>query len=105
MKKMLLVLIVVMFGFISCSEVEHTLKSVKSDTVGLDRNIYVSMDDGTIFVYSGDGIRVVSTEYGNKVILQIDGKRLVIYNASVIVEEKGLKPTAVFRPGELADMK
>lgn len=107
MKKIvfMFLVIVVMFGFIGCAQVENTFKGFESDMTGLDRSIYISMDDGSTWVYSGNNIRVDSTEYGNKIIVQINKKRLAVYNASVIVEEKGLSPDTIFGPGELAEIK
>ncbi len=97
--------VIMVMSMTSCSGIMNSAKGFQADTMGLDRNIYISMDDGTTFVYSGSNIKVDSTEYGNKVIVTINGKRLNTYNASVIVEEKGLEPTAVFGPGELAKIK
>ncbi len=40
-----------------------------------------------IQTYEGK-IDVQDTEYGNKVLFDLNGKRVVIYNATVITEEK-----------------
>jgi len=104
MKKLFVVLLVV-FVFAGCSQIRDGVKNLESNTVGLDRDIFVTVDDGTTFVYSGRNIRVSETEYGNKVIVTVDGKRLAIYNASVQVIENGLEPKKIYAPGELAEIK
>lgn len=88
-----------------CTAAESAFKNVQSETIGLSRDVFVGLPDGTVMVFTGDRINVDTTEYGNKVILQIDGKRLSTYNASVIVIEKGLEPKVVYEAGELATFK
>lgn len=67
----------------------RTMKSMKSDTSGgLSRTVEVYDQDGDLIrTYSGK-IDIEDTEYGNKVLFDLDGKRTVIYNATVIVQEK-----------------
>lgn len=57
-------------------------------TGGLDRTVTVYDSSGNqIAVYEGK-IDIEDSEYGNKVKFDLDGKRVMLYNCSVIVEEK-----------------
>lgn len=100
----ILVALLVVGALAGCTAAESAFKSMQSETVGLDRDVFVALPDGTTMVFSGERINVDSTEYGNKVILQIDGKRLATYNAAVVVIERGLEPEVVYETGELATM-
>lgn len=86
----ILVAILVVVVLASCTAAESVSKTIQSNTTGLPRDVFVGLPDGTVMMFSGDRINVDSTEYGNKVILQIDKKRLATYNAAVIVVEKAL---------------
>lgn len=68
---------------------QRLIKSVISDTTGgLDRTV-------TVYDYGGNKLKtyegkidVEENSNGNKVFFELDGKRVVIYNAVVISEEK-----------------
>lgn len=98
----ILIAILIVGSLAGCTAAESAFKNFQSQTSGLDRDVFVTLPDGTTMVFSGERINVDSTEYGNKVILQIDGKRLAVYNAAVTVIEQGLEPQAVYEAGDLA---
>lgn len=55
---------------------------------GLDRIVTVYDNSGNpIATYEGK-IDIEESEYGNKVKFDLDGKRVILYNCSVIIEEK-----------------
>jgi hypothetical protein len=68
---------------------ERALKTMRSNNSGgLERVVKVYSDSGElIHTYEGK-IDLQDTEYGNKVLFDLDGKRIMIYNATVISEEK-----------------
>lgn len=65
------------------------MKDFKSNTTGgLTRTVEVLDQNGkTIRTFEGK-IDVKEGEYGNKVLFDLDGKRVIIYNSPVIVTEK-----------------
>lgn len=91
--KKLLTLGVISLGVISCftgcASLEREMKTFSSDfNGGLDRTVTVYDNNGNLLkIYEGK-IDVQDTEYGNKVLFDLNGKRIVLYNATVIVEEK-----------------
>lgn len=86
---LILVLLVISFALIGCQTFDSMKKDFESDTKGLDRTIEVYDGSGNLIkTYEGDNVRVDTNEYGNKVIFIINGKRIALYNATVIVEEK-----------------
>ena len=91
MKKLLFVAtcFVGLIGCVGCASMDRAAKSFNSELGGgLNRIIKVYTADGTqISTYEGN-IDIEDTEYGNKVLFDLDGKRIVLYNATVIVEEK-----------------
>lgn len=68
---------------------ERTMKNFKSNNLGgMNRTVKIYSSDGKLIrEYSGK-IDIQDTEYGNKVLFDVNGKRVVIYNATVITEEK-----------------
>jgi len=54
---------------------------------GLKRTAKVYSSDGDLIAQYEGKFDVQSSEFGNKVLFDIDGKRVIIYNATVIVEE------------------
>lgn len=75
---------------VGCTEsFQRELKSMTSEyTGGLNRVATVYSADGQeIRRYEGR-FDVQSSEFGNKVLFDVDGKRVIIYNAVVIVEEQ-----------------
>ena len=71
-----------------CEPANRAFKSVDSSINGLDRVAIVYNSEGEkISEYEGK-FDVEVNEYGNKIKFDINGKRILIYNATVIIEEK-----------------
>lgn len=86
---MILVLGVIMTSLVGCGQSwERTKKNIASEYGGgLSRTVTVYDQQGnSIKTYEGN-IDIRDTEYGNKVLFDLNGKRIVIYNATVIAEE------------------
>lgn len=67
----------------------RTLKSWTSNTTGgLERTVDVYDQSGRLIKTYQGRLDVEANEYGNKVLFDLNGKRTVIYNATVIVQEK-----------------
>ncbi len=83
MKKILFLLILLT----SCTGIEDGIKDLESDTFGLKREAVVYSYTGQkIATYSGNSVRI---DYSSdRVQLLIDGKRVHIINATVLIEEK-----------------
>lgn len=82
-----ILLISTLFG---CGEsFQRSVKTFRSEyTGGLERKVEVYSSSGQLLrTYEGK-LDIEANEYGNKVLFDIDGKRVIIYNATVIVEEK-----------------
>jgi len=74
-------------GLIGCSKINDSIKSFESDTVGLKRTVYVYSYTGELLkTYQGQSVRLSSGQTGT--ILQVDGKRITISNATVVTEEQ-----------------
>ena len=91
--KKLLVLGTICLGAITCltgcASWNRMTKSISSDLDGgLDRVVEVYDNNGNLLKTYEGKIDVQDTEYGNKVLFDLNGDRVVIYNATVIVEEK-----------------
>lgn len=73
----------------SCTEsFQREVKNMASEyTGGLNRSAKVYSSDGDIIAQYEGKFDVQSSEFGNKVLFDVDGKRVIIYNAIVIVEE------------------
>lgn len=68
---------------------ERALKTMKSNNSGgLERVVKVYSSNGELIQTYDGKIDVEDTEYGNKVLFDLNGKRVVIYNATIVVEEK-----------------
>lgn len=91
MKKKIVILLLSLILLVSvtgCKELERSVKDTKSGWTGLDRVVYVYDNAGNLLkTYEGD-IDIEINEYGNKVKFELDGKRIMLNNATVIVEEK-----------------
>lgn len=76
------------FVWINSASFQREMKSFTSDVAGgLDRTVTVYDNNGNILrEYSGK-IDIKENDYGNKVIFDLDGERITIYNAVVISEE------------------
>lgn len=79
---------IVYFGMRTAS-FERWTKSIKSEySGGLNRIVTVYDNNGhEIRKWSGK-TDIEENTYGNKVLFEMDGKRKVVYNAVVIVEEE-----------------
>lgn len=80
--------ILLIFGLSGCATINRVAKDISSDASGgLNRTVTVYSGDGQVLeTYSGK-IDVRQSEYGNEVKFDLDGKRIIIYNCPVIVEE------------------
>lgn len=91
MKKIisLSLVLMILISITGCASVEREFKSFESDiNGGLNRTITIYDQNGKeIKQYKGK-IDIKDTEYANKVLFDLDGKRIVVYNATVISEEK-----------------
>lgn len=82
------VLVFMILALTSCEACDRTMKTINSNIRGLEREITVYNNSGEI-IFEGEGtIDVESTEYGNKVLFDLDGKRYAFYNCSVMIIEK-----------------
>jgi uncharacterized lipoprotein YehR (DUF1307 family) len=84
----LVLLILISISCVGCASVERGFKSFESDlNGGLDRVVTIYDQNGkAIKKYKGK-IDIKDTEYGNKVLFDLNGKRVIVYNATVISEE------------------
>lgn len=73
-----------------CTEsTKRSLKDTQSEwTGGLNRQVTVYAKDGTVIKTYEGKLDIEDTESGNKVKFDLNGKRVILYNATVIVEEK-----------------
>lgn len=87
--KLLSVLAMSIF-LIGCTEsMQREIKTLKSEYIGgLQRTAKVYAGNGELIAEYQGKFDVQSTEFGNQVLFDVDGKRVIIYNAIVIVEEK-----------------
>jgi hypothetical protein len=88
MKKIIIagVLAIVLLG--GCAEFQRGMKDFSSSITGLERVATVYSSDGQVIRTFEGRFDVEVSEYGNKVKFDINGKRVLIYNATVIIEEK-----------------
>jgi len=89
MKKFLVVglLIVILVMFSGCEQIFREGKDLVSGFTGLNRIVTVYGIDGTLIKTYEGKLDVETNEYGNKVKFELNGKRVIIYNAIVIVDE------------------
>ncbi|MCK5154737.1 MAG: hypothetical protein KAQ93_10300 [Spirochaetales bacterium] len=92
MKKIIIILaaILIVTTLSGCGEsFQRSVKSFTSEyTGGLERKVEVYSSSGQLLKTYEGKLDIESNEYGNKVLFDFDGKRIIIYNATVIVEEK-----------------
>lgn len=68
---------------------QRMVKSIQSNNSGgIDRIVKVYSDDGKLIEEYEGKIDIQDTEYGNKILFDLNGKRVVIYNGTVVTEEK-----------------
>lgn len=91
-KKALIVLIaaVTLANLTGCGQSwERTKKSLVSEYAGgLYRVVTVYDQQGNIIKTYEGNIDIQDTEYGNKILFDLNGKRIVVYNGTVITEEQ-----------------
>lgn len=87
MKKVLLIVLILSL-FVGCKEVGRSMKDLGSSFSGLDRVVEVYTLEGTLLKRYKGQLDIETNEYGNKIKFDLNGKRVIIYNAVVIVEEK-----------------
>jgi len=91
MKKFVPILIIALVLVLSsCGEsFSRSVKTFKSEYAGgLERSVKVYASSGELLETYEGRLDVEANEFGNKVLFDVDGKRVIIYNATVIVEEK-----------------
>jgi hypothetical protein len=92
MKKIIIftVLILMVIVLSGCGEsFQRSVKSFTSEyTGGLERKVEVYSSSGQLLKTYEGKLDIETNEYGSKVLFDMDGKRTIIYNATVIVEEK-----------------
>lgn len=92
MKKIILTLTVIFIisTFSGCGEsFQRSVKTFRSEYAGgLERKIEVYSATGELLKTYEGKLDIESNEYGNKVLFDMNGKRTIIFNATVIVEEK-----------------
>ncbi|HZW68591.1 MAG TPA: hypothetical protein VFF20_08320 [Pseudogracilibacillus sp.] len=74
-----------------CAAIDSLTKDVESDTKGLERTVTVYSKTGDVLAEYQGVIRTKSSNSTNAVIFEINGKRVNVYNADVVIEEKGAK--------------
>ncbi|NLL89195.1 MAG: DUF5052 family protein [Firmicutes bacterium] len=89
MKKLWIVVsVIAVLSLAGCEAGKRWIKDLDSAHVGLDRRVEVYDHNGNLLkVYEGK-IDVEANDYGNKVKFDLNGKRIIINNAIVIIEEK-----------------
>lgn len=90
MKKVLLVLVLLvgMVFMAGCESLQRMGKSWDSEFGGLERTVEVYSQDGQLIKTYEGKLDVQVNEYGNKVLFDLNGKRVIINNAVVVTEEK-----------------
>ncbi|MEL7659411.1 hypothetical protein [Acetobacterium wieringae] len=75
--------------FAGCESMGRDIKTTQSEWVGgLDRHISVYSENGTLLAEYDGKVDIEDNEYGNKVLFDLNGKRTIVYNAVVIIQEK-----------------
>lgn len=91
MRKVIIALLIVttLLLITGCESFKRNVKSLKSDFGGgLNRVINVYSYDAKLLKQYKGNIDIEESEGGGKVKFDFNGKRYIIYNAIVIVEEK-----------------
>lgn len=91
MKKIIAMILVLTMMILAtgCGESwEREMKSFDSEYGGgLNRTITIYDQNGQAIKQYKGKVDIQDSEYGNKVLFDLDGKRVVIYNAVVVAEE------------------
>ncbi|MFC3419926.1 DUF5052 domain-containing protein [Salinicoccus hispanicus] len=70
-----------------CTVWDDTVTNFKSNTEGLDRKITVYSQTGEVIAeYEGENVRTEVND-GGQLIINLNGKRVQVLNANVIIEE------------------
>lgn len=85
---LLAALLLLSIMFVGCQSWRRSIKDVSSSIGGLNRTVKVYSHDGKLIEEYGGRIDIEVNDYGNKVKFDLDGKRIIINNAIVIVEEQ-----------------
>lgn len=80
-----LVLIITLIG---CASTERAIKDIGSSITGLDRTLTVYDNNGNELKKYQGKFDIQVSEYGNQVKFDLNGKRVIIYNAIVVTEEE-----------------
>lgn len=89
MKKFLLtgLLGTVLIGMSGCTEIQSSIKDTESDVSGLNRTVNVYSDNGEVLkTYTSKNMRVKDGD-GGTITLDFNGRRVIICNAHVVIEE------------------
>jgi Domain of unknown function (DUF5052) len=82
------VLLIGLLSLTGCESFERLTKNIDSEMGGLERKVEVYDQQGKLIrTYEGK-LDVQVNDYGNKVLFDLDGKRVQLFNATVIVEEQ-----------------
>lgn len=85
----LLVSVVLLVGVTAgCESLDRVGKDIGSSVSGLNRTLYVYDQNGDLVKEYKGKFDIEVNEYGNKVKFDLNGKRVLIYNMQVIVEEE-----------------
>lgn len=76
------------FGLSRCENIKRGVKSITSNVDGLDRVVKVYDNNGKLIKEYKGKIDLKENEYGNKVLFDLNGKRITVNNAIVITEEQ-----------------
>ncbi len=90
MKKLIVLFaaLAAIFVLSGCESWDRTMKDYGSSIHGLNRTAGVYDQNGNVIKTYEGKFDVEVNEYGNKVKFEINGKRVLIYNATVVIEEK-----------------
>ncbi|WP_025693065.1 DUF5052 family protein [Paenibacillus zanthoxyli] len=91
MKKLITAAAAIMLTLVlgGCESWDRTVKDFGSSVNGLSRVAEVYDANGNVIKKYKGKFDVEVNEYGNKVKFDVDGKRVLIYNATVVIEETG----------------
>ncbi|MCX7714657.1 MAG: DUF5052 family protein [Clostridia bacterium] len=91
MKKVMIISALVVAAAIAiagCQSFQRSIKDLNSEITGLNRKVSVYDQNGNLLREYTGRIDIAENEYGNKVKFDINGKRVILYNAIVVVEEQ-----------------
>ncbi|QWU15692.1 protein of unknown function [Paenibacillus sophorae] len=83
------ILLLILAGCEQTEEMKREQKDLQSSVDGLNRVAEVYDASGNVIKTYKGKFDVEVNEYGNKVKFDVDGHRVLIYNATVVIEETG----------------